>query len=116
MDVFSVLLGFAGMMAGLLLWNRLVRYAISIWSTRWEGNVPLDMTWEQIAKLMWVARACFGAWVLIFGGACLYFGLRQLPNIHLAWLFAGIATTPFFIWRTTSATLRRIKAQAPSSS
>ena len=109
--MFSAVLGLAGMIAGLFLWNRLVRYVISIWSTRWEGNVPPAMTWEQIAKLMSITRACFGAWALIFGGACLYLGLRQSPNIHLAWFFGGMATTPIFIWRTTSAMLRRIKAQ-----
>ncbi|GAA5001813.1 hypothetical protein GCM10025793_06250 [Lysobacter lycopersici] len=116
MDTFSILLGLAGMIVGLFLWNRLVRYAISIWSASWKGNVPPDMTWEQIAKLMSVTRMCFAGWALIFGGACLYFSLHQSPNIHLAWFFGGMATTPIFIWRTTSTMLRRLKAQATPNS
>jgi hypothetical protein len=116
MDVFSILLGAAGMVAGLFLWNRLVRYAISTWSARWEGNVPPGMTWEQIEKLMSATRWSFLAWVLVFGGACLYFALRESPNIHLAGFFGGMATTPIFIWRMTSTMLRRIRAQQISSS
>lgn len=116
MDVYSILLGFAGMIAGLYLWNRLVLYAISIWISRWKGNIAPDMTWEQIAKLMSVTRWSFLGWALIFGGACLYFSLRQSPNIHLAWFLGGMATTPIFIWRMTSTMLRRIRAQQISSS
>jgi hypothetical protein len=80
-----------------------------------ERNVLPDMTWEPVAKVMSVMRICFVGRALIFGGASLYFGLRQLPNIHLAWLFGAMATPPIFIWRTTLNTLRRIKARIPSS-
>ena len=111
MDMFSILLGLAGMIAGLMLWNRLARYAISIWSLRWKENVPPDMTWEQLAKLMSIARACFGSWLLVFGGACLYCALRQPPSIHLAWFLGGLAILPVLVWRTTSTMFRRLKAQ-----
>jgi hypothetical protein len=112
MEMFSILLGLAGMTVGLFLWSRLVRYAISDWILRREGSLPPSMTWEQIARLMSVVRTSFGGWTLVFGGACLYFSLRQSSNVHLAWFFGGMATTPIFIWRTTSTMLRRIKARA----
>jgi hypothetical protein len=37
MDAFLILLGLAGMIAGVFLWSRLVRYVISMWSARWKG-------------------------------------------------------------------------------
>ena len=109
MNIFAI---FLGATIGLLGWSFLMRFSYALHDVTNKASLATklsDPNSGTLAKMLWWAVGASFIWLMVFGGACLHFAHSDASKQFLAWLFAGLATTPAFIAFTTTKWLRRIK-------
>jgi hypothetical protein len=112
MNFLMVPSGFAGIVAGILLWSRLVRYLYLFFpsgksSTRaTQGDDLTDRTLRTFLTYLF-AGSC--VWICIFVTLAIHFTPPNISGIGWVWFFSGMATTPLFIWVTTLKVVRKLK-------
>lgn len=104
--------GFAGMVAGILLWSRLVRYLYLFFpfgKSPTRATPSEDLTDRTLRKFLEYLFAASCAWISVFVTVAIHFTPPNISGIGWFWFFGGMATTPLFIWATTLKVVRKLK-------
>jgi EamA domain-containing membrane protein RarD len=112
MNFMAIPLVALGLVAGLLLWSRMVHISYAVYGALKKVDFRehlKDPTDAQVKKMLLILVATSCVWVLAFGTVA--FLLSAAPQWGWAWFFGGAAATPILIAKTTSMALRRIKKQ-----
>jgi hypothetical protein len=110
MDPLFIPLAFLGVLAGLLLWSRIVYVSYGIYLAVRKIDLRerfKDLTDHQVSVILRTLGVASCAWALGFGAIAAHFG--SSPNYMWAWFFGGVAATPVLVAYTTSKALRRLK-------
>ena len=103
-------LAFVGLMAGLLLWSRIVYISYGIYSAVAKIDLRTrlrDPSAHQILVVLWTLVVASCVWALGFGTLAFHFG--STAALGWAWFFGGVAATPALVAVTTTRALRRLK-------
>jgi hypothetical protein len=103
-------LALLGMLAGLLLWSRIVKTVVGILAIR-NDVVTMLNDFQKVKKLLIGLCVASSAWAIAFVALAVHFAEPSTSGVGWAWFFGGVATTPLLILPNVLKVTRKIKVR-----